>query len=227
MSTLPSLRGLAAADVWDHENGFYWFSDPRRIHKLLAHWDLYRSIAGLPGDIVECGVYKGASLVRWATFRDALEAARARRIVGFDAFGAFPREGVAGADDRAFIERFEAAGEGLSREEIQAVLAGKGLGGNVELVAGDIRETLPRWLASNPASRIALLHLDMDVHEPTALALDLLWPRIVVGGLLVLDDYTAVEGATRAVDAWLARHPSARIEKPPFAHVPAFLRKSG
>ena len=226
MPTSPAtLRGLSAADTWDHENGFYWFSDPRRIHKLLAHWELYRRIAGLPGDVVECGVYKAASLVRWVTFRDGLEAARARRIVAFDAFGAFPRDAVEGNADRAFIARFEAAGDGLSPEEVRAVLDGKGIGENVHLVPGDIRATLPAWLAQAPATRIALLHLDMDVHEPTALALDLLWERVVPGGILVIDDYNAVEGATRAVDAWLATQPALRLEKLPFAHVPAYVVK--
>jgi hypothetical protein len=226
MPTPPtSLRGLAAADTWDHENGFYWFSDPRRIHKLLAHWELYRRIVDLPGDVVECGVYKAASLVRWATFRDGLEAARARRIVAFDAFGAFPRDAVSGADDRAFIDRFEAAGDGLSPDEVRAVLEGKGLGENVRLVPGDVRATIPAWLREAPATRIALLHLDMDVHEPTAFALEHLWDRVVPGGLLVIDDYNAVEGATRAVDAWLTEHPGLRLQKLPFAHVPSFVVK--
>ena len=221
----PSLRGLSAADTWDHENGFYWFADPRRVHKLLAHWELYRRITGLPGDVVECGVYKAASLVRWATFRDGLESARARRIVAFDAFGAFPRDSVAGTADRAFIDRFEAAGDGLSPEEVRAVLDGKGIGDNVRLVPGDVRTTLPAWLTEAPATRIALLHLDMDVHEPTAFALGALWDRVVPGGVLVIDDYNAVEGATRAVDEWLTTQPGLRLEKLPFAHVPTFVVK--
>ena len=52
---------------WDYENGFYLTSHVTRIAKLLAHYELYKSIADLPGHVVECGVYKGASLIRFAS----------------------------------------------------------------------------------------------------------------------------------------------------------------
>ena len=42
------------------------------------------------GDIVECGVFKGASLIRLATFRDLIEDSQKRKILGFDSFGKFP-----------------------------------------------------------------------------------------------------------------------------------------
>jgi hypothetical protein len=220
-----TIRGFSSAAVWEHENAYHWFSEPARMHKLLAHWELYRRIVNLPGLVVECGVYKAASLIRWATFRDGLEAARARRIVCFDAFGAFPRSEIAGDEDRAFIERFESGGEGLTQEEVRAVLAHKGLETNVELHAGDVRETVPRYLAAHPATRIALLHLDMDVYEPTAFALERFWPLLVPGGVVVIDDYNGVEGATRAVDEWREKYPQVRLEKVPFAHTPTFAVK--
>ena len=196
------------------------------MHKLLAQWELYKRIVHLPGDVVECGVYKAASLVRWATFRDGLEAPRGRRIVCFDAFGTFPRAAVAGAADQDFIDRFfEEAGDGLSAADVRAILAHKGLAVNVDFHAGDVRETIPRLIAERPAMRIAMLHLDMDVYEPTAFALTRLWPLVVPGGLVVIDAYNAVEGATRAVDEWLADNPSLRLEKLPFAHVPTCMTK--
>ncbi len=72
LAATDSLRGLDRADNRAYENGFYWYGEPSRIAKLLAHHDLYRSIAGLPGDIVELGVYKAASFIRFATFRSLL-----------------------------------------------------------------------------------------------------------------------------------------------------------
>ena len=68
-----TIRELNPADVWDYENGFYWFSPKSRLNKMLAHYELYKTIVNIPGHIFELGVYKGASLVRFATFRDALE----------------------------------------------------------------------------------------------------------------------------------------------------------
>ena len=69
---------------------------------------------GLPGHIVERGVYKGASFLRFATFREILENPHARKAVGFDTFGRFP-EGGAGTIDRDYIRSFSAeGGNGIS-----------------------------------------------------------------------------------------------------------------
>jgi hypothetical protein len=222
MATAAHYRIDPATDLYEVENAFYLQSHPARIAKLLAHYELYRKITHLPGAVIEAGVYKGASLMRFAAFREALETSHSRLIVGFDAFGAFPRGGVVGASDQDFIERFEGAGgPGISGEGLEAALAAKGYG-NVALVGGNIFETLPRYLAQNPETRIALLHLDMDVYEPTAFVLEQLPAHMVRGGLIVFDDYGAVEGATRAADA-IAAKLNTRLSKLPYYEVPAFL----
>lgn len=221
-----TINGLARSGAWDYENGYHWFSHPSRMMKFLAHYELYRSIVDLPGEVLELGVFKGASLVRWATFRQALETEDSRRIVGFDAFGRFPTEGLALDTDLTFIQEFEEeAGDGLSEAEVKAIFDLKRMG-NVRTVAGNVFDTLPEYLAKNPATRIALLHLDMDVREPTAFALDLLFDRIVPGGVIVVDDYGAAAGATEAIEAFLDRTGLA-IEKLPLYFVPAFIRKPG
>ena len=219
---IDKLRGLARDSVWDYENGYYWFSDQTRINKLLAHYDLYQRIVDLPGDVFEFGVFKGLSLIRFAQFRALLETEQSRRIVGFDAFGKFPSEGLERAADRSFVTRFEeAAGDGLSRDELAGLLSAKGFG-NVELVAGNVFDTLPRYLASRPELRLSLLHLDMDVAEPTRFVLEQLYDRVVRGGLIVIDDYTAVAGATEVIDAFLRDKPL-QLQKLPHYRVPAYI----
>ena len=184
----PNIRGLKQEDVWDYENGFYWFSPKTRLNKMLAHYELYKSIVGLPGHIFELGVYKGASLVRLATYRDALENDFSRKIVGFDAFGPFPKEGLQVKDDLDFISRFETTGgHGLLDDEVASILNLKGFD-NFELIKGNIFDTLPIYLEKHPETRLAFLHLDMDVKEPTDFALEHLYERVVPGGLIVFDD---------------------------------------
>jgi hypothetical protein len=212
----------SATDAYEAENNFYLRSHPARLAKLLGHYELYRSIEDLPGAVVELGVYKGASLVRFATFRSLLENPFSRPIIGFDAFGAFPRGRVAAEADQAFIERFEAAGgEGIAKPMLEEVLAEKGFA-NVELIEGDIFDTLPAFLRDRPAQKIALLHLDLDVYEPTAFALDQLLPRMVRGGLVAFDDYGLVEGATRAADETCARL-GVMMSKLSHYQIPAFF----
>lgn len=196
----------AASDVYEAENTFYLRGHPTRLAKLLAHYELYKMIAALPGAVVEMGVYKGASLLRFATFRGILENAFSRPVIGFDAFGAFPRSGVEGAADQAFIERFESTGgNGISKADLSAIVTEKGFA-NLNLVEGNVFDTLPEFLAREPAQKVALLHLDMDVYEPTIFALEQLLPRMVRGGIVVFDDYGLVEGATRAADEICAAH---------------------
>ncbi len=218
------IRDLSASDVWNHENGFYWFSSPTRINKLLAHYDLYKTIAGLPGDIFELGVYKAASLVRLATFRNLLENDYSRKIVGFDAFGKFPKDKLSLKEDLAFIEDFEkAGGDGLTLDEVKRIFEHKKFS-NIVLNEGNVFDTLPDYLEKYPATRIAFLHLDMDVKEPTTFALDMLYERVVPNGLIVFDDYNAVAGETDAVDEFLSKK-RLKIEKTSHYHVPSFIRK--
>ncbi len=220
---MDSANSFDTDRAWEYENGFYLTSPVSRTGKALAQYELYQQISGLPGDVVELGVYKAASLVRWLTFRSLLEADASRRVWGFDAFGSFPVDDVGGADDQAFIRRFEdAGGDGLSLDEVSGYLDGKGFT-NYELVPGDIRETLVKVLEQHPELRVSLLHLDLDVYEPTALALDLLIDRVVPGGLIVIDDYGQVDGATRAIDE-ICRARALTPEKLPISHVPAFIR---
>jgi hypothetical protein len=226
MTDQLEIRGLESSKVWDYENGYYWFSANNRMGKMIAHYELYKRVLGLAGDVLELGVYKGASLVRWATFRDLLEAGHSRRIVAFDAFGTFPKDAIEKPEDQQFIDRFESAGgDGLSPDEIQDILRGKGIAEGVDIVAGDVRATLSTYIESRPALRIALLHLDMDVYEPTKYALEQLWDRIVPGGVVVVDDYNAVAGATEAVDEFMQSRGIGKIEKLPISHVPAFITK--
>jgi len=218
------IQGLSSRDGRRFENGHNWFSDSTRTGKLLAQYEIYKSVIGLPGDIFEFGVFKGASLLRFAMFRRFLENDHSRKIVGFDAFGTFPRDEVADSDDIKFIDAFERmAGEGLSVSEMRALLVLRGFA-NVDLIAGNVFDTLPTYLLANPHARLALLHLDMDVAPPTEMVLQKLWDRVVPGGVVMVDDYNSVAGATQVIDAFITAR-GLRLEKHPFYYVPSFFRK--
>jgi hypothetical protein len=209
---------------FDHENGFLLTSDPIRIQKWATHYNLYCKITNLPGDIVECGVYKGGSLIRFLTYRDMLENPLSRKIVGFDAFGEFPVSESYSENDINFVDQFsKAGGDGIEITQLEKSLRFKGFV-NYELIKGDVKMTINEYLSAHTALKISLLHLDMDVYEPTSYSINLLWERLVPGGLVLIDDYATVEGATRAVDEFLSNH-KCKIYKPSTAHVPAYIIK--
>jgi hypothetical protein len=210
-------------NVWDYENGFYLTSHVTRISKLLAHFELYKSIVNVPGHVVECGVYKGASLIRFATFREVLESPYSRKIIAFDAFGKFP-EPLDDARDSVFVKDFEkAGGDGISLAELRRVFEHKAFN-NYELIEGDVADTVPRYLYEHPELKVALLHIDVDVHKPTVVILEHLYERVVRGGLVVFDDFGTVTGETRAIDEFFVGK-DVTINKLPISHIPAYLRK--
>ncbi|WP_086932646.1 TylF/MycF/NovP-related O-methyltransferase [Agarilytica rhodophyticola] len=217
------LFGFDVDQQWDYENGFYITSHLTRLPKVLAQYELYKSIVNLPGHIVECGVFKGASFIRFCTYREILESPYSRKIIGFDAFGKFPVQ--ENTVDQAFVERFEgSAGEGISADELKRVLLRKGFD-NYELIQGDIENTIPDYVSNHPELKIALLHIDVDVYKPSVVILEQLFEKVVSGGLVVFDDYATVAGETMAVDEFFSKK-DARIEKLPISHIPSFIRKS-
>lgn len=208
---------------WDYENGFYLTCETSRIGKLLNHLEIYNKIVDLPGDILEFGVYKGTSIVRLLSFRNLIENEFSRKVIGFDIFGKFP-DNLDLESDRKFVEKFEnAGGYGISKEELEVHLKNKGFS-NFSLVKGDILKTIPEFLDNNSSLRISLLHIDVDVYEPTKMILENFWNKIAKGGILMLDDYGTVEGETRAVDEFFADK-NIKINKPRFNYIPSYVIK--
>ncbi len=75
---------------YDYENYFYFTCDSQRIGKLIAHYELFKIAEKLEGSIVECGIFKGASFLRFAMYRKLFDRNLKRNIIGFDTFAAFP-----------------------------------------------------------------------------------------------------------------------------------------
>ncbi len=219
-----SVFGYRFDASFEYENGFYLTAGLPRFSKFLSHYELYKKIVDLPGHVVECGVFKGASLLRWTAFRDILENPFSRRIVGFDSFGQFPETEF--APDRRLRQRFieEAGSQSLSVEQMRLVLEKKSHQ-NVDLVPGDIVETSAEYVRAHPELKIALLHIDTDIYEPARAALEAFYPCIVRQGLLVLDDYGTFPGETRAVDEYFAGIDVAIQKLSISHHIPAFIVK--
>ena len=209
---------------WEHENGFYLTCDITRISKILAHYELFKTVLDIPGTIVECGVFKGASLARFAMFRNLFGNPFSKKIIAFDTFGEFPETNFEA--DKNFRKNFvEAAGEqSIAVDQMMEVLKHKRCEQFVELVSGDICETIPKYIKENPELKISLLNLDTDIYEPAVTILEYLYPKIERGGILILDDYGVFPGETKAVDEYFKNKP-VKIRKFPFCMTPCYIIK--
>ena len=73
MKSKYSFNDIKPNEIWDSENIYHLKTDISRIGKLIYHYEIYKKILNVPGDIVECGVFKGISLIRFLTYRSILE----------------------------------------------------------------------------------------------------------------------------------------------------------
>lgn len=178
-----------------------------QLTDLLSMDELYRMILDVPGVIMEFGVLHGRHLATLTALRGMYEHYdTSRRIVGFDTFTGFPD--IADVDDvspSAVVGRF-ATPPGYP-EHLRAVLAAHEAGeasGHIRrtfAIEGDVRETLPKYLADHPETVIALAYFDLDLYEPTRHALEAIQPYLTRGSVLAFDEigYARWPGETVAV----------------------------
>lgn len=210
---------------WDAENSFYHLSDVTRVAKLVYQYEIYKMIKNIPGDVVEFGVFKGSSLIKFLTFREILENNSSRKFYAFDAFGKFPRSKTKKFDEE-FIKKFEKdAGHGIKIKKLQSILQKKGFK-NFELIKGDINLTALDFLKKNKSIKISLLHLDLDTYFVTRKILEKFFNNVVKKGIILIDDYNVSEGVTRAIDEFLKGKKDIQLRKLSYYKQPSYIIKN-
>lgn len=203
----------------------------RRVNltRFLAHYELYRKIQDLPGNIVECGVYRGVSLFTWAKFLEIFHAGdRTRRVFGFDNFKGFESLSEHDGPNYAHCDKVEGGWNAAPfydelKEHVEIFHADSYLprAKRIVLVEGDLAASAKKFVEEHPGMRISLLHLDVDLYGPTKAALEAFYPRVVKGGVVVFDEYGLTEwaGESRAVEEYFGKDVP-RIQKFPFSSLP-------
>lgn len=209
---------------FDYENGFYATADPSRFSKFISHLEFFKRTSNIRGEIVEFGIFKGNSFFRWIKFRDLLEQTSSRKIIGFDVFGDFPEANF--EDDKlrrdAFVKETK-GGKSISYDELIQLLEKQNLRKNVDIIEGDILKTLDVYLQNNPQLKISLLHIDVDLYEPTKYILESLYSKVTKGGIIILDDYGAFAGTNKAVDDFFKNQ--VEVKKLPYSNAISYIVK--
>ena len=205
-----------------YENNYYLTCDTSRIGKMLAHNELYKKIINLSGAVVELGVFKGASLCRFAMLRNLYEINSSRKIIGFDTFAGFPDTEY--DDDKYFPKLHNDISASITKEKLYESLDERNLNNAIELIEGDITKTVPEYVKNNPALKISLLNLDTDVYEPAVTALEYLYPCVCNGGVVIIDNYAQVPGETKVIDEYFKDN-NLIISKFPYSPTPSYFIK--
>ena len=219
MISLPDFE-----KAFEYENNFYLSCDINRISKILAHYELFKMVNDVPGAIVECGVFKGASLSRFAMFREIFNNPFSKKILGFDIFGKFPETTFVNDKKPREKQVTDAGLESISKDQLLQVLRHKDIDKNIELVEGDITKSIPKYIENHPELKISFLNLDTDIYETAVTILEYLYPRLTVGGVLILDDYETFPGEAKAVDDYF-KDQQIEIKKFPFSLSPSYIIK--
>ena len=189
----------------------YTMTTPESIQGLI-HAIGYLHENKIQGNIVECGVWRGGSMIAAAkTFQKLGDTSRSLWL--FDTFEGMtaPTEHDVSNKGTTAAEKFEKRRLSddssdwcnASIEEVRGNVSGTGYPADrLKFVKGKVEETLP---GQAPAD-IALLRLDTDWYESTLHELETLFPRLVPGGILIIDDYGDWSGARKAVDEYMAKH---------------------
>jgi hypothetical protein len=163
--------------------------------QFICRYELYKLIENVPGDIVELGVCGGKGLFSFVQSVFINEPQyQWRNIIGFDTF-----EGFVSVDQNDNLDvdphlkqigafKEDSFNELLKLKKIHEEFRFMNSREQIELVKGDVIKTLPEYLNKNKGLIISLLYLDMDLYAPTKFALELLWDRIPIGGIIVLDE---------------------------------------
>jgi O-methyltransferase len=184
----------------------YTMTTPTRIYALVRAVE-YIVSRSVPGGLVECGVWRGGSMMGVALTLLRLGVTD-RDLYLFDTFAGmtdpgeqdFDNTGERAADLLAESSRDAHIWAVASLDEVREAVSTVGYPAErIHFVQGPVEETLPE----NAPGEIALLRLDTDWYSSTRHALVHLYPRLPSGGVLIIDDYGYWQGARRAVDEYL------------------------
>ncbi len=182
------------------------------MERGYAVYQAVRYIAerNIPGDIVECGVWKGGGCMLMAhTLAQA--GISDRKIWLYDTFEGMtepgPEDRIA-SSGQAVSERWHQGWWAVGTSDVRNNMESTGYPPEmIELVRGDVCKTLNERVPGE----IALLRLDTDWYESTKAELEILYPKLSVKGVLIIDDYGHFSGSRQAVDEYFSQRTDAPL----------------
>lgn len=179
--------------------------DIERVKKILVRYELFKLSKNIPGDIFECGVFKGTGLIFWLKLLKIYDPNSLKKVIGFDTFGDFPKSTL--SFEKRAAKKFQKEAKFKSKNllnNIKKKIKDANLQEKSSLIKGDIVKTSKKYVKENRGFRISLLHLDLDTYEGTKHALNNFYPHVSPGGVIIFDEYGSRGwGESEAVDEFL------------------------
>ena len=165
--------------------------------KLVAHYELFKKVKHLDGAIIKCGITAEEGFTRFAMFRQLTGTRANQKMIAFQKFPPFFDQEV---NDDGGVTLMVKTKNSDQIDYVQKKLTENGQRENIDFVAGGVCNSIPEYLIENPELKIAMLNIDLDDYEGAITALEFLYPRLVQGGILILDNYHKNLEEKKAVD---------------------------
>jgi hypothetical protein len=201
------------------------------LKRFLAHIEFFKMTTELPGDIAELGVFRGMGLFTWANLLESYSIGDRTKIVyGFDNWRGFSdlsiQDGAEIPSSGKLKGGFNAADYFAEIQNAVTIFDSDRFipqKARIKLIDGDICKTVPDFVNENPGVRFSLVHFDCDLYQPTRIALEALWDRVVRGGVVLFDEYGISDwpGETQAVDEFFADKPAIVVRTLNWTNTPA------
>jgi hypothetical protein len=182
-------------NLYDNFNGFILSDDTRIFNKLITRTLLYDKIKDIPGDIVECGVFKGSGTFTFLKLKNIFNPNSSKKVIGFDFFNTdeLIKSIQNGQDKEPMNTLFDSRNfkhtDSFKTQLENNILEAGFNQSEFMLIAGDVSLTTKDFSKNNPGFKIALLYMDVDLELPTYDVLTNLWDNMTKGGLIVFDEY--------------------------------------
>jgi len=215
--TLPALSiEQFPSDFTDEEKQLFYYVKQNGLtmvscERMFATMATCKYVAenNIPGDFVECGVWRGGNAILAAGIFSLLNSDK--NVWLYDTFMGFVDADIkSGEFDELESAREERTQElyyntkhcGNSLEDVMSYFKDYNLlSDNIRFVKGDVLKTLE---FNDTPTQIAVLRLDTDLYDSTLKELEIMYPKLVKGGILMIDDYGYHIGAKKAVDNFFA-----------------------
>lgn len=214
MSALDIYSGVKTNQTdYDNYNNLIFSSETNIFFKMVMRISIFDRIKHLHGDIVECGVFKGSGMMLWLKLLYMNTPHDIRKVIGFDFFDKSFADNLENDVDRKGMNQVFTRCNNLLDSDISVSgITTKFINAGIspdkfELIQGDLSITTNNYIADRPGFRISLIYLDVDLEEPTYDALCNLWDRVVIGGIVVFDEYAYhIWSESNGVDRFVKEH---------------------
>lgn len=189
------------------------------LGRFLALYEIFRKVRKLNGHVADLGVHRGASMLMFGNLVRLFEPNNYTRVFGYDWFKGM----IPGEHDHPSLEgEFPGAQELLDK-----LIALQGLEGICEVVNVDLTQGLPEYFSDKPWMRFKLVFLDCAIEAVMRESLRHFWPRLVPGGILVLDHYNVVVSPTESDVVDSVTGGLKKRQLPDFRSATAYVVKKG